>query len=171
MIDTLLVQLGDGAMAAPLLGLAIGFLLGLSPLDLPMVPAVLATASPGRIDEQGVRRRLPLLRVAPSIIAFTAGMNGVLGLVGYLFVTVTIALTRASVVLHLLAATVMGVLGLRLLLRRTSLCKRAQAIPPRPLAAFGYGIAFSVAAVRHAALSRSAWARRPPSWAGPSMAC
>ncbi len=144
MIDTLLGRLADGSAAAPLLGLAIGLLLGLSPLALPMVPAVVATVSPGRVDDQGVRRRLPLWRVAPSIVAFTAGMNGVLGLVGYLFVTVTIALTRASVVLHLVAAAVMGLLGLRLLLLRTSMCKRAAAIPPRPGAAFLYGIAFSV---------------------------
>lgn len=161
MIDTLLVQLGDGAMAAPLLGLAIGFLLGLSPAALPMVPAVLATASPGRIDEQGVRRRLPLLRVAPSIIAFTAGMNGVLGLVGYLFVTVTIALTRASVVLHGSACCCDGPAS-------ASAPRRSR---PAPWRRSDTGSPSRWAAVRHAALSRSAWARRPPSWAGPSMAC
>ena len=145
MIEMMLERLADGSAAAPLLGLAIGLLLGLSPLALPMVPAVVATVSPGWIDDDGTRRRLPLLHLAPSIVAFTAGMNGVLGLVGILFVAVTVALTRASIVLHLLAAVVMGVLGFRLLLRRTSLCNRAQAIPPRPGAAFFYGVAFSVA--------------------------
>lgn len=145
MIDALLERLSEATAVAPLLGLAVGVLLGLSPLALPMVPAVVATVSAGRLDERGVRHRLPLLRLAPSIIAFTAGMNGVLGLVGLLFATVAVALTRASIVLHLLAAAVLGVLGLRLLLRRSSLCNRAKAIPPRPGAAFLYGIGFSVA--------------------------
>lgn len=144
MIDTMLERLAEGHTMAPLLGVAIGMLLGLSPLALPMVPAVVATVSPGRIDHEGVRRRLPLMRLAPSIIAFTAGMNGVLGLIGALFATITIALTRASIVLHLFAAALMGILGLRLLLRRTSLCERARGIPPRPGQAFLYGVAFSV---------------------------
>lgn len=144
MFFKLLEQLAEGSVAGPLMGLALGVLLGLSPLALPMVPAVVAAASPGRVDGSGVRTAPSLLRLAPSIIAFTAGMNGVLGVVGYLFVTVTVALTRASVVLHVVAAAVMGILGLRLLLRRTSLCNRARAVPPNPVRAFLYGIAFSV---------------------------
>lgn len=144
MFEQLLGQIASGSVTGPLLGLALGILLGVSPLALPMVPAVVSMGAPGRLDDGGVRTAPSLLRLVPSIISFTAGMNGVLGVVGYLFVTVTVVLARAAIVLNVVAAVVMAVLGLRLLLRRTSLCKRATAIPPKPGAAFVYGIAYSV---------------------------
>jgi cytochrome c biogenesis protein CcdA len=46
--------------------------------------------------------------------------------------------------LHLVAATVLAVLGLRLLARRTSLCHRAAGLPANPIKAFAAGVAFSV---------------------------
>lgn len=144
MIDILLERLTEASVTGPLLGFAVGVLLGLSPLALPSVPAVVGILSPGRISAGGERLRLPLLRVFPSILAFTLGMDGVVAFVGYVFISVTIALVRASIVLHLVAAAVMGILGIRLLLRRTSLCRRAETIPPKTLAAFGYGILFSI---------------------------
>lgn len=136
--------LGAGTAAGPLLGFAIGVLLGLSPIALPTIPAVVGTLAPGRLDEGGVRSSVRWLRMFPSLFAFTFGMNGVLGMIGYVFTSVTVALARSSVVLYALSALVLGVTGLRLLTRRTSLCKRAEAIPPRPLPALMYGIAFSI---------------------------
>lgn len=136
--------LGNGSAAGPLLGFAIGVLLGISPIALPTIPAVVGALAPGQVDEGGVRQPLKWLRVFPSLFAFTFGMNGVLGMIGYVFTSVTVALARSSVVLYALSALVLGAMGVRLLTRRSSLCTRAEAIPPRPLPALMYGIAFSV---------------------------
>lgn len=137
-------MLGNGSMAGPLLAFAIGIVLGLSPVALPTIPAVVGVLAPGRLDEEGIRRPLRWIRVFPSVFAFVFGMNGVLGMVGYVFVSLTVALVRSSIVLYALSAVVLGVIGIRLLTRRTSLCKRAETIPPRPLPALLYGVAFSV---------------------------
>lgn len=141
---TLIEMLANGSVAGPLLGFAIGVVLGLSPVALPTIPAVVGILAPGRLDEAGVRRPVSWMRVFPSVLAFVFGMNGVLGIVGYVFVSVTVALARSSIVLYALSAAVMGVIGIRLLTRKTSLCKRAETIPPRPLPALLYGVAFSV---------------------------
>jgi cytochrome c biogenesis protein CcdA len=143
-IDTLIGQVADGTWAAPLLGLAIGVLLTLSPVSLPAVPAVVATVSPGRLDAHGLRHRLPLTRTAPAVFAFVVGMDGMLAAVTYAVAELAVLFIRASVALHLFAAVLLGGIGVRLLLRHTSLCRRAQAIPLRPSGAFLYGLAFSV---------------------------
>lgn len=143
-MDSLIEMLADGSAAGPLLGFAVGVLLGLSPIALPTIPAVMGVLAPGRLDEGGVRRPLSSLRVFPSVFAFTFGMNGVIGVIGYIFASVTIALARSAIVLNVLAAVILGLVGLGLLTRKTSLCKRATAIPPKPLPALFYGIAFSV---------------------------
>lgn len=144
MLEPLIGRLADGSVLGPLLGFAVGALLGLSPVALPTIPAVLATVSRGRVDDNGHRLRTPTREAFPSILAFTAGMNGVIGLAGYAFVTVTVALARAAVALHLFAAAAMVVLGLRLLTRRASVCGRPATIPPQPRRAFLYGIGFSI---------------------------
>lgn len=137
-------MLGNGSMAGPLVGFAIGVLLGLSPVALPTLPAVIGMLAPGRLDDRGSRLPQSWLRVFPSVLAFTFGMNGVLGMIGYVFTSVTIALARSAIVLYVLSAVVLGVMGIRLVTRKTSLCKRAETIPPKPLPALLYGIAFSV---------------------------
>lgn len=61
MVDWLIGQVAEGVWPAPLLGLAVGVLLTLSPVSLPAVPAVVATvSSPGEFDVNGVRHRLRL---------------------------------------------------------------------------------------------------------------
>ncbi|MGH2659869.1 MAG: cytochrome c biogenesis protein CcdA [Actinomycetota bacterium] len=144
MIDTLIARLAEGTVLAPVLAFAVGVLLGLSPVSLPSVPVVISALAPGTLSVGGARERLPLLRVAPSVLAFVVGMDGVLGLLGYLFVEVTVAFTRAAVVLHVVAAALLGTLGLRLVLRRTSLCHRARALPPTPGRALVFGTLFAV---------------------------
>jgi cytochrome c biogenesis protein CcdA len=143
-LEPLIARLADGSLLGPLLGLAVGALLGLSPVALPTIPAVLATVSRGYVYDSGYRLRTPVSEAFPSILAFTAGMNGVIGLAGYAFVTVTVGLARAAVALHLVAAVAMVVLGLRLVTRRASVCGRPGTIPPHPGRAFLYGVGFSI---------------------------
>lgn len=144
MIDTLIAQLSEGTVLAPLLALAAGGLLSLSPVALPSTSVVMSALVPAGLASDGRRVPLPLARTAPSVAAFVLGMDGLLGLIGYLFVEVTEALTRASVALHLAAAVLLAVLGLRLLLRRASLCHRAGALPPSPGKALVFGAFFAV---------------------------
>lgn len=143
MIDRLLAALADGSVVAPVGGLLVGVLLSLSPLSLPGLAAAVATFGPGQVTADGVRDRLPLSRVVPVVVAFVLGMDGVLAVLGYVFVEVTVAFTRASLALHVLAAALLAIAGLRLLAARHSLCSRAQAIPPRPAHAFVFGLVFS----------------------------
>lgn len=144
MISELTEQLANSGVAAPLFGFLVGLVLSVSPLALPSVPVVLATVSPGRLAADGTRERVPVLSAMGSVLAFVVGMDGVVGLAGYAFVEVATGLIRASVVLHLVAAAVLTTLGLRLLLRRTSLCHRATGLPSNPVKAFAAGVAFSV---------------------------
>lgn len=143
--DWLIGQVAEGVWPAPLLGLGVGILLTLSPVSLPAVPAVVATISPGELDEDGVRHRLPLRDTAPAVFAFVVGMDGIIAAVSYSLFAVAEALIRASVALHLLAAAILAIVGLRLLLRRTSLCRRAEGIPLNPSSAFFFGMGFSIA--------------------------
>ena len=144
MIDTLIARLSEGTVFAPLLAFWVGVFLSLSPIALPSLSVVVSALAPGRLDAGGRRQRPALVRAAPSVLAFVVGMDGVLGLAGYFLVEVTETLTRASVALHLVAAALLGVLGLRLLLRRSSLCHRAAALPPTPGKALLFGALFSV---------------------------
>ena len=144
MIDTLITRLSEGTVFAPLLAFWVGVFLTLSPIALPSLSVVVSALAPGSLDAEGRRQRPALIRAAPSVIAFVLGMDGVLGLAGYFVVEVTETLTRASVALHLVAAALLGVLGLRLLLRRSSLCHRAGALPPTPGKALLFGAFFSV---------------------------
>jgi cytochrome c biogenesis protein CcdA len=118
--------------------------LSVSPVALPSLPAVVALLSPGHLGVSGQRIRLPMGAAFPAVLAFVVGMDGVFAVAGYLFTEVTVALIRAAVVLHILAAVVLGGLGLRLVLRKATLCNRARAIPLQPGRAFLYGMVFSV---------------------------
>ncbi len=144
MIQDQLTALAEGQVWAPLGGLLIGMLLSLSPVSLPGVAAALATFSPGRVATDGTRSHVPLRQSVPAVVAFVAGMDGIFALFGYLFVQVTIALTRASVALHVVAGALLLLAGARLVFGRGSLCARANAIPPTPGRAFTFGMLFSV---------------------------
>jgi cytochrome c biogenesis protein CcdA len=142
--DLLLELLATNAAYAPLFGLALGVALSLSPASLPALTVSVAALAPGRLGGEGEREHLPLRRSFTTLLAFVAGMDGVLAAAAYFLVSVTIVLTRASVALHVLAAVILVVLGLRLVWGRASLCGRAQRIPPEPTRAFAFGVLFSV---------------------------
>lgn len=144
MIGELTEEVANSGAAAPLFAFLAGLALSVSPLALPSVPVVLATVSPGRVAADGARERVPVLSVIGPVFAFVVGMDGVVGLAGYVFVEVATALIRASVMLHLFAAAVLAGLGLRLLARRTSLSHQGAALPANPIKAFAAGLAFSV---------------------------
>ena len=143
-ITELTARIADSGPSGVLFGLLVGMVLGLSPVSLPSVPVVVSALSPGELDERGGRRLRPVVDAFPSVLAFVVGMDGVVAVAGFLFVEVTVGLVRASVVLHLVAAAVLAFLGARLLLRRASLCDRTQRLPPTPVKAFFFGIAFAV---------------------------
>ena len=143
MLDAIIERLDGSAGWAPLVGLLVGVSLGLSPISLPSVPAAMAIVSPGVLagDE---RRRLPLIRSAPVMVAFVAGMDGVIGMFGFAVVEVGEFLTRASLVLHVTAAVVLGGVGVLMLTRKHSLCRMAASVPRRPGDAFLFGVFFAV---------------------------
>lgn len=143
-IDGLLELVASGSALGLLFGLSIGALLGLSPVALPTIPAVVSVLAPKQAGDAYEPPTLSFWQAIPVVIAFVLGMDGVVALVGYAVVELTILLARASVVLHLVAAALLTVAGIRLLFRRTSLCHSARTIPPTPAAAFGYGIGFAV---------------------------
>lgn len=144
MVENLIARIPEAAVLAPLLGFLAGALLSLSPVALPSVPVVVSALAPGTLSETGERQRLPLLPALPAVLAFVAGMDGILGVAGLAIVEVAEFLTRAAIVLHLFSAALLTALGLRLLLRRTSLCNRTRALPPKPSEAFMFGIVFAV---------------------------
>ena len=143
MIDVLIARLAEGTVLAPFVAFWVGVLLSLSPLALPSLSVVVSALAPGSVDATG-RRRRHVVRATPAVVAFVLGMDGALGVAGYFVVEVTEVLTRASVVLHLVAAAGLGIVGLRLLLRRSSLCHRAGTLPPTPGKAFVFGAFFAV---------------------------
>jgi cytochrome c biogenesis protein CcdA len=143
-VENLIARIPDAAVLAPLLGLLAGALLSLSPVSLPSIPVVVSALAPGMLSETGERHRRPLLPAFPAVLAFVAGMDGVLGILGLTIIQVAELLTRAAIVLHLLSAGLLAILGLRLLLRRTSLCGRTGALPPTPSEAFLFGVVFAV---------------------------
>ena len=148
MIEDLIVRIPDAAIFAPALAFVVGALLSVSPVALPSLPVVMSvvapTARPSADAEGDDGPRQPLVRAAPAVFAFVAGMDGVLGLAAMAVVELAEFLTRAAVVLHLLSAAILGIAALRLLLRRTSLCRRARSLPPSPSEAFVFGMAFAV---------------------------
>ncbi|MGH3666208.1 MAG: cytochrome c biogenesis protein CcdA [Egibacteraceae bacterium] len=144
MTEVLLGRLAETTAFAPLLGFAVGVALSLSPVSLPALTVSVAALAPGQLDTAGKRKHMPLHRSFLVLAAFVMGMDGLFAAAGYALVSLTVALTRASVVLHLLAGAVLTALGLRLLSRRSSLCNRATAMPPHPSGAFLFGALFSV---------------------------
>ena len=144
MVEEIVARIPESAAIAPLVAFFAGALLSVSPISLPSVPVVVSVLAPGTVSETGERTRSPLLPALPSVLAFVAGMDGVLGVAGLTIVAVAEFLTRAAVALHLFSAALLAGLGLRLVLRRASLCRQHGALSPRPSEAFVFGIMFGV---------------------------
>lgn len=148
MIEDLVARIPDAVGLAPLLAFLAGALLSVSPIALPSLPVVISAVAPGARTASAAAGsepvRWPLLRAAPAVFAFVAGMDGVLGVAAMAIVELAEFLTRAAVVLHLVSAALLGAAGLRLLMRRTSLCRRAGTLPPAPSEAFVFGMVFAV---------------------------
>jgi len=147
-IEDLVARIPDTVGLAPLLAFVAGALLSVSPIALPSLPVVVSAVAPASRAAAGAvpaePARWPVLRAAPAVFAFVAGMDGVLGVAAMAIVELAEFLTRAAVVLHLVSAALLAAAGLRLLLRRTSLCRRAGALPPAPSEAFVFGMVFAV---------------------------
>lgn len=144
MTDVLVGYLSEATSLAPLLGFAVGVALSLSPVSLPALTVSIAVLAPGRVDVAGQREHMSWHRSFAVLLAFVIGMDGLFAGAGYAVAGLAVALTRASVALHLLAGAVLTGLGLRLLSRRSSLCSRATAMPPHPSGAFLFGALFAV---------------------------
>ena len=148
MIEDLIARIPEAAGLAPLLAFVVGALLSVSPVALPSLPVVMSVVAPTTRASTGadpdLSPRQPLLQAAPAVFAFVAGMDGILGLAAMTIVELAEFLTRAAVALHVVSAVLLATAGLRLLLRRTSLCHRAGTLPPAPSEAFVFGMAFAV---------------------------
>lgn len=152
-IDWLLERADFETAAAPLLAVAAGLALTLSPISWPSVPAVVSLVTPagrsgtadGLVPEFGTQPEpIGRVRAALVVLGFVIGMDGVLAGLGAVAVSLTDLLVRGGVVLSLVAAGLLGAVGLRLLTRRSSLCTRTLALPPDPLRAVTAGTVFAV---------------------------
>lgn len=136
------MQIAAGGTAAPVFGLLAGAILSLSPVALPSVPAVSAVMGPvlGERSSRSGRSH----RAALPVAAFVVGMDAPLAILGYLFVGITVAVTRASVVVSGLTALLLAAVGMYVLLNRGQACRPIAAVPPEPWRAFAFGVVFSV---------------------------
>jgi len=79
------------------------------------------------------------------VLGFVIGMDGVVATLSAAFFGVLVLLTRAAVVLTVVAIALLTVVGVRLLLARgPAVCRRLEALPPDPLRAVSAGVLFSV---------------------------
>lgn len=143
-LEAVFERLAAGGPAAVAFGLGAGVVLGLNPVALPALPAVAAVLSPRLQAARGSFRAT--LRATPTVTAFVIGMDVPLAVASYFLSWLAIALTRVSVVLGIVTATVLAATGLWLLLRRQSSCATTQQIPLHPADALAYGVVFSVTA-------------------------
>lgn len=137
----------EGAgLLAPAVGILVGVALTLTPIAWPSLPAVVALVGPARA---AAREDRPAAVSGPRgfavVLGFVIGMDGVVASLAAVFVGVLVALTRAAVVLTVVAIVVLTYAGVRLLLAKgPALCRRLDALPPDPLRAVSVGVVFSV---------------------------
>ncbi|MEJ7774175.1 MAG: cytochrome c biogenesis protein CcdA [Nocardioidaceae bacterium] len=142
LVEGVIAQVAAGGAGAPVFGLIAGAVLSISPVALPTVPVVSAVMGPALgVNAPGSGRRR---RVALPVAAFVVGMDAPLAVLGYLFVGVTVAVTRASVVVSWLTALLLSGAGLYVLFRRGMACRAAADLPREPWRAFAFGVVFSV---------------------------
>ncbi len=145
-VELLTGQIEQAGVLAPAVGVLVGVALTLTPIAWPSLPAVVALVGPARA---AARENMPAAVSGPRgfavVLGFVIGMDGVIASLSAVFVGVLIALTRAAVVLTVVAIVVLTYAGVRLLLARgPALCRRLDALPPDPFRAVSAGVAFSV---------------------------
>jgi hypothetical protein len=144
--EFLTLRIESAGLLAPAIGALVGIALTLSPIAWPSVPAVVALVGPARA---AAREDRPAAISGPRgfavVLGFVIGMDGVIATLSAAFVSVLVLLTRAAVVLSVVAIIVLTYAAVRLLLARTpAVCRRLDALPPDPLRAVSAGVAFSV---------------------------
>lgn len=145
-VDLLTLQIEQAGLLAPLLGLLVGFVLTLTPLAWPSLPAVVALVGPARA---AAREDRPAAVSGPRgfavVLGFVIGMDGVIATLSAAFLGLLVLLTRAAVVLTVVAIVLLTVVAVRLLRADgPAVCRRLDALPPDPLRAVSAGVVFSV---------------------------
>lgn len=145
-VELLTGRIEQAGLLGPMVGVLVGVALTLTPIAWPSLPAVVALVGPARAADREDR---PAAVSGPRgfavVVGFVIGMDGVIATLSAVFVGVLVALTRAAVVLTVVAIVVLTYAGVRLLLAKgPALCRRLDALPPDPLRAVSAGVAFSV---------------------------
>lgn len=145
-MEVLTAGIENAGWLAPLLGALAGVALTLTPVSWPSVPAVVALVGPARA---AARDDGPAAVSGPRgfavVLGFVIGMDGVIATMSATFLGVLVLLTRAAVVLTVVAVVLLTYVGLRLLLAQgPAVCRRIDRLPPDPLRAVSAGLAFSV---------------------------
>lgn len=145
-VEFLTAQIEQAGLLAPLLGLLAGAALTVTPVSWPSLPAVVALVGPARA---AARAHRPAAVSGPRgfavVLGFVVGMDGVVATLSAGFVGVLILLTRAAVVLNIVAVVLLSYAAVRLLRSNgPAVCRRLEALPPDPLRAVGAGVLFSV---------------------------
>lgn len=145
-VELLTGRIEDAGVVAPLLGLLAGAALTLSPISWPSIPAVVALVGPARA---AAREQRPAAVSGPRgfavVLGFVIGMDGVVATLSAGLVGILVVLTRAAVVLNVVAVLLLTYAAVRLLRADgPALCRRLEALPPDPLRAVSAGVLFSV---------------------------
>lgn len=145
-VEFLTLQIEQAGLVAPAIGLLVGIALTLTPISWPSVPAVVALVGPARAAAREDRpAAVSGARGFAVVLGFVVGMDGVIATLSAALVGVLVLLTRAAVLLTVVAIVVLTYAGIRLLLAKgPAVCRRLEALPPDPLRAVSAGVAFSV---------------------------
>lgn len=145
-VELLTAQIEQAGLVAPLLGALAGVALTLTPISWPSIPAVVALVGPARA---AAREQRPAAVSGPRgfavVLGFVIGMDGVVATLSAAFVGILVVLTRAAVVLNVVAVLLLTYVAVRLIRASgPALCRRLEALPPDPLRAVSAGVLFSV---------------------------
>lgn len=167
-VELLTARIEQAGLLGPMVGVLVGVALTHTPIAWPSLPAVVALVGPARA---AARQDRPAAVSGPRgfavVVGFVIGMDGVIATLSAVFLGLLVALTRAAVVLTVVAIVVLTYAGVRLLLANgPALCRRLEALPPDPLRAVSAGVAFSVSGCPGCAPPAPSKPRRRPVAAG-----
>lgn len=114
-VEFLTLQIEQAGLLAPVVGLLVGVALTLTPISWPSVPAVVALVGPARAAAREDRpAAVSGARGFAVVLGFVIGMDGVIATVSAALVGVLVLLTRAAVLLTVVAIVVLTYAGIRL---------------------------------------------------------